>query len=124
MTLSRANLTGCAAERFYSRVTRQSSGAFAPTPVRVRKFFQQEKNIEIRIERVRFRRFYNIVSHGAGLCAAGRIGEQKVLASHDKRLDTPFGAVIADFKASVQKIIRQGRPLVVQIGERAVSEYC
>ena len=77
-----------------------------------------KEQVAVRVERVGFRRLRDAVNDGADPCAAGRIGEQEILPPHHKRLDTPFGAVVADFEASVQQIIGQRRPLVGKIGER------
>ena len=46
------------------------------------------------------------------MSSTGRIGEQKVFASHDKGLHAALCQIVGDFQSAVQQIVAQPWPLL------------
>ena len=79
--------------------------------------FENIGEIFIGIEAVFLRGFDNTVKNGARFGAAWRVGEKPVLPTDNKRLDTAFGAVIADFEPAVFKVTLQIFALITHIDD-------
>ena len=76
------------------------------------------KQILVGIKPVLLRGFNHAEDDRAALCAAGRVGEQKVLPVNDKWFDASLCTVVADFQPAVFKICSQVWPLLLQIVDR------
>ena len=90
----------------------------------LRRVLQNPQQITVRIKGILLRRFNQAVDHGAGLCAAQRIGKQPVLPAHHKGLNAALGAVVAQLQTAILQIPRQIRPLLQQIAVQEADAAC
>ena len=67
--------------------------------------------VEIRYELVLFGGLDDAIEDGAGFCAAGRVGEEPVLAADDEGLDAALGAIVVDLQPPVAEECDEFGPL-------------